>query len=251
VSEGIPKRDARSLVETALAQSAPAPVETAAASAEIEPVPASPSDEDVAVMIETYFELESPIERDALFDQLAAISHPQLDAFLRTMMTTDEDEYLRSAAAAELAKRGDAAAIAVIEADLEDPQEPHFFEQAIEVLSQVRGRAFYTTLTQIWQDPDRDADQRRIAMVAMESLDAEQALTDFVNAIDATTDISTMADDLIEGAMLAFVRHAYRPAEHSLSNLRDRIAAAPLDEEERAELIGFIQEGLDLLAGSY
>jgi len=213
--------------------------------------PAAPvgplSDTDVTALIETYFELESPVERDALFDRLAAVDNPKVDAFLHAMMTTDEDEYMREAAALELARKGDSAAIAAIMDELDDPDDPQAFAQALDALGQSRGPAFYATLKQIWMDPDRDTDQKRQVMLAMEQLDTARALNDFVQLIEATTEPTAMSDDMIEGAMLAFVRQNHRPALPVLTALRERIAASSLDDEERTELTQFIQEGIDLL----
>jgi hypothetical protein len=99
----------------------------------------------------------------------------------------------------------------------------------------------------LWQDPNRDADQRREAMLGLESIDAARALSDFVAFLEGITDIQHMPDDQVEVAMMAFARHEHAAAKPALEALRQRILAAPLDESERAELAGFIGEGLALL----
>src|SRR5688500_6101154 len=127
---------ARSLVSSVLQKldSAPAPESEAAP----DPPPADPA-EEARELIDVYFELESPSERDALFDRLVALDTPVVTEFLGAMFVSDEDEYVRAAAAAELARRGNAEAIASLEADLADPEEQFFFEHAVQVLSEFRG----------------------------------------------------------------------------------------------------------------
>jgi HEAT repeat protein len=168
--------------------------------------------------------------------------------FLRAVMEEDEDEYVRAAAAGELARRGDVSAAAALASDLEDPEEPFFFEHAVQVLAEIGGAAFYDRLAQIWRDADRDADQRRAAMLGMETADSGKALTDFAAMIGGIDDIAAMPDDQVEVAIATFVRHDYGEAIASLTALRDRIAAAALEAEERRELVGLVQEGIDLLA---
>lgn len=205
------------------------------------------SEADIADLIEIYFEIEKPEERDVVFDRISAVHAPIVDEFLRVMMQEDEDEYMRSAAAGELARRGDAIAVQLIESDLEEPDDIYFFEHAVEVLGALRGAPFYDTLQAIWHDSERDADQRRAAMVGMEAVDAPRALADMRRFIDAMVDVETLADDQLEVAMAAFARHAYTEATTPLRALHDRILASPLDDEEKQELAGLVAEGLALL----
>ncbi len=199
-------------------------------------------------LIEVYFQLEEPIERDLAFERITALDVPIVTEFLRAMMEEDEDEYVRSAAAVELAKRGSAEAVALLEADLQDPEEPFFFSQAVQALSLVRGASFYDTLRSIWHDNERDAEQRREAMLGLEGLDTERALADFAAFIDGQAEIESMADDQVEVAMLAFARNGYKAAAGPLGNLKERVLKTDLDPEEREELAAFLQEGIDLLA---
>lgn len=206
------------------------------------------SEDDAATLIEVYFDLEEPEERDALFDRLVALKSPLVTNFLRAMMEEDEDDYVRAAAAAELAKRGVDKAIGHLEDDLADPQEPFFFEHAIAVLSEVRGVGFYDTLSQIWHDPERDGDQRREAMLGMEALDLERAMADFTQMVADQHDIETLPDDQLEVAIMAFVRHGHTEAVAALEGLQERIRAAEnIDADERTELAAFVGEGIDLL----
>jgi hypothetical protein len=203
---------------------------------------------EAATLIDLYFELEDSTERDVLFDQIVALSQPVVTEFLRTMMEHDEDDYVRAAAAAELARRGSPEGLAALEADLAEPEELYFFEHAVQVLSELKGPAFYDTIEALWRDPERDADLRREAMVGMEISDPARAMADFLGLIDSVTDVSHMPDDQIEVAMLAFVRHEHVAALAALQGLRQRIAATEMDADERAELVAFVQEGIDLLA---
>jgi HEAT repeat protein len=245
---GDDKADARALVSSVLSQVTAASPKGAPGG---EPAPtaaaAAGGDQDAAELIDVYFELEQPAERDALFDRLVQIPSPLVTEFLRTMLGEDEDEYVRAAAAAELARRGVAEGYAALEQDLDDPEEPFFFEHAIRVLSEVRGTGFYETLAAIWRDPQRDGDQRREAMLGMEHLDLERALGDFLQLVEASTDIEAMPDDQLEVAIMAFVRHDFEPALPALVGLSERVAAAALDPSDAAELRAFIQEGIDLL----
>ncbi len=234
------------MVESILA-STPAPIPAAVPTAN---EPTHAVEEDVADLLEVYFELETPEERDALFDRISTSHTPLVDAFLRVMMAEDEDDYMRSAAAGELARRGDAEAITLIEADLDEPDELFFFEHAMEVLSELRGESFYDALSKIWHDPDRDADQRRAAMVGMEQIHAGRALTDFCAFVDGMHDVDALPDDQLEVAMAAFARHEHVEAVRHLEALRARILAASLDEDQRHELAGFVQEGIALLTRS-
>jgi hypothetical protein len=228
------------------------PLPPAVASLEEHRTPAEDGAEDAAeaeaaTLIDLYFELEDAIERDVLFDQIVALSQPIVTEFLRTMMEHDEDDYVRAAAAAELARRGSPDGLAALEADLVEPEELYFFEHAMQVLSELKGPAFYDTIEALWRDPERDADLRREAMVGMETSDPARAMADFVGLIESVTDVSHMPDDQIEVAMLAFVRHEHVAALAALQGLRQRIAATEMDADERAELVAFVQEGIDLL----
>lgn len=204
---------------------------------------------DAATLIELYFELEDPDERDAVFDKLAAIRVPIVDDFLRAMMEEDEDEYARAAAAAELARRGDQAGLAFLEANLNDPDDFFLFEHAVRTLAQLRGPDSYEAFAAIWRNPERDADERREAMIGMETASPERALPDFAAFIDSLHDVHALPDDQVEAAIMAFLRHSYAEAIPVLEGLRERVRGAQIDEEEREELVGLVQEGVDLLSG--
>lgn len=210
--------------------------------------PAAVDEEQEAVeLIELYFELEQPDERDVVFERLRQIQLPLVDEFLATMMREDEDEYIQASAAAELAARGIPEGIARLEADLEEPEEVFFFEQAVRVLSELRGDAFYDTLAGIWQDAQREDELRREAMLAMEALAPERALQDFADFVAGLTDIQAMPDDQLEVAIMAFVRHEITAIIPELEGLRERIAASEVDAASKEELVELVDSGLTLL----
>jgi HEAT repeat protein len=236
--------------EPSAANGSIAPAEPSSAPAETlaDSPPPSTDDREAGNLIDVYFELEGPQERDALFDQLVQIPSPLVNDFLRVMMHQDEDEYVRAAAAAELARRGVADGIQALMHDLDDPEEPFFFEQAVQVLCEVLGSDFYDTLVALWRDTNRDAGERCEAMLGLESIDPQRALGDFVIFLDGIDDVTAMEDDQVEVAMMAFVRHGYDRARPSLERLEQTVRAAPnLDVGERAELLAFVQEGIALL----
>jgi hypothetical protein len=248
-------RGTTSLIAAALAtrggdETVPAAGEGEGASgATASPERPEPTAEDAAALIEVYFELEEPDERDALLEELLGIDLPVVTAFLETMLSEDEDDALRAMAAAELARRRVPAGIEALEADLDDPEEPWYFENAVKTLCEVHGVGFYERLHAMWVDPECDGDKRRDVMVGMEMLDLDRAMRDFVALVEGTTDVEAMLDDQIEVAMMAFVRHDHKAALPALEGLRARIAAAGIDADERQELIELVQEGIDLLAG--
>lgn len=208
------------------------------------------SEEDAAALIEVYFDLEVPEERDVLMRRLVEMKLPVVTEFLKTMMHEDEDDYVRAEAAAELARRREPEGLEAIEADFDDPEEPFFFENAMKALCDIRGVGFYGTLRAMWLDPECDGDKRRDVMLGMEDLDLNRALDDFIGFVESTTDINEMLDDQIEVAMMTFIRHDHQEAIPALEGLRTRIAGADIDPDERVELGEFIQEGLDLLRGT-
>ncbi len=205
------------------------------------------ADREAAALIEVYFELEEPEERDALVDQLSALDCEVARRFLKTMMETDEDEIVRATAAAVLALRGDPDAIARLEADVSDPEDLYFFTHAVQALVELRGAAFYDTLKTIWRDPERDGDERREAMLGMETCDRARALADFLEFVAGLNDFEVMPDDELEVALLAFVRAEHKAALPALRALAERIAKSALAADERQELTSFVEEGIALL----
>ncbi|MEL6543250.1 MAG: HEAT repeat domain-containing protein, partial [Myxococcota bacterium] len=105
-----------------------------------------PDHGDAAQLIDLYFTLDDPLERDACFDEIIATSAPVVIEFLRAMLQGDQDEYVRASAAAELARRGDAEGRAALLEDLNDPENIDFFSHALQTLSETDGEAFYDQL---------------------------------------------------------------------------------------------------------
>ena len=84
--------------------------------------------------------------------------------------------------------------------------------------------AYFETLAQIWRS-DRSPDERRVAMVLMEQLDAPRTLQLYRDFIATLGDVAQFPDDQVEVMMLAFVRHEDTGAVGSLEGLLERLAA--------------------------
>ncbi|HET6347320.1 MAG TPA: HEAT repeat domain-containing protein [Myxococcota bacterium] len=209
---------------------------------------ATGDDANATELVELYFQLEEPDERDAVFEQLAALDSPVVTEFFEAMMDRDEDEFMRNAAAVELARRGHGGALAVLEEELRNPTELLFFEQAVQVLVEVRGASMYEPLRALWESPDRDPAERRELMVGMELADPLRAMEDFAGFITRIEDPRNLPDDQLEVAMMAFGRQGYTQVRPALEALKSRILAASFtDPDEQTELAAFVQEGIDLL----
>ena len=243
-------KDSKSLVQGILEQlggpGAASTPQTASEASLVDPT-LSPDDQ-ARELTDLYFDLEDPVERDVVFDKLAALDSDIVREFFASMMDHDEDDYLRAAAAAELARRGDAEALARLEDEVQDPSDLTLFTQALHALAELRGQAFYEVAAAVWRDAAREGAERREAMQVLESLDVARALQDFLAWISDITDVHTLADDLVEVAMAAFVRHDFQAALPVLQALRGRILAATWEApEEGAELAAFVNEGIALL----
>lgn len=204
---------------------------------------------DARALIELYFDLEDDDERDVILDKLTGLDHPLVTEFFEAAADEDDDELVRVRALVALTIRGDAGAIAKLDALIAEPDDLIAFDVALASLARLRGPAFYVTLTSIWQDENRSADERRSAMVAMEHLDAPRALADFLSAIATFGDAAKLPDDQLEVMLLAFVRHEHIAAKEPLKGLlaRLQVSSASMDEDERDEMLGMVQEGIDLL----
>lgn len=205
-------------------------------------------DDTVADLIEVYFTLEEPAERDVAFDTLAAVKTEATSEFFVAMMAHDEDEYMRRAAAAELARRGHPEALKSLQEDLASSSDPLAFEHALETLAEIQALKFIPVVATMWKDNSRNSLQRRAAMSVFEALDAPKALGAFIAFVEGISDIKNFPDDILEQAMAAFGRHDYQAAMPVLKQLQARMASASWeDEEEKREAIAFVGEGLALL----
>lgn len=198
-------------------------------------------------LIDVYFELEDPLERDAAFDELCVLEAPIVVEFLRSMLHGDDDDYVRAAAAGELARRGDAEGRGALLADIEDPDSLDHFTNAIEAFAEIDGEAFYPRLVELWQDPERDDDQRREAMAVMEWVAPERAVADFVGALGSLATPEALLDDQLEVMTLAFVRQDVREAIAPLDALARRVDEWNIDPSERRETVELIREAIALL----
>lgn len=200
-----------------------------------------------AELIDLYFTLEEPIERDACFDQIAALRAPVAVEFMRATMQGDADEYVRAAAAAELTRRGDAEARAALEADLADPENLDFYSNALQTLAAVDGEAFYPRLREMWHGDTLDSELALEVLAVMEQVAPQRAIEDFAQTLGSIEAPEQFRDDQFETMVMAFVRQAHAPALDVLTSLRDRAASFEMDADEHRELLEFIDEGIALL----
>ncbi|MEO1173910.1 MAG: HEAT repeat domain-containing protein [Myxococcota bacterium] len=247
------KRSAEALVQSVLAQGDGAPTKpTPPTALDDENTEFSGHAEHAAAveLIDLYFTLEEPLERDACFDQIAALRAPVVGEFMRATMQGDDDEYVRAAAAAELTRRGDPEARAALEADLQDPENLDFYTNALQTLAEVDGDAFYPRLLKMWRDDELDSELALEVLAVMEQTAPQRAVEDFAEAITAIQSPEQFRDDQFESMTMAFVRNSHGPAFEVLSGLRTRAEAFTMDKDEHRELLEFIDEGLALLRQS-
>lgn len=208
-----------------------------------------PSHLDAEALIELYFELEEEAEREIVLDKLEALDLPMVTEFWRAASHEDDDELVRVRALAVLARRGDTDALDGLRAVIEDPEDPICFEEALHALAAREGAAYFPMLESIWHDDSRSPDERRSAMTVMETVDAQRTLALFDAFIAGLGDAQAFPDDQVEIVLMAYVRLEHVAAVPLLEALLGRLGATSkdMDEEERDELLGMVQEGIDLL----
>lgn len=202
--------------------------------------------EDASILMDLYFATESPAERDLVFEQLIANPSPVIDTFLQAMLEEDDDDHMRLSAACELAKRGKPEGIQYLEAQLDEPIHLGFFLRAIDVLCTVHGPSFYDRLYAIWQDPTRDHDERRQAMLALEEIDLTRALKDYAEFVTHfADDLQHIHEDQLQAAALSFAQHDYKDAIPLLQQLKIPIQNnTTLQDEEKLLLISLLDEAI-------
>ena len=207
-----------------------------------------PTDLDARALIELYFESDDDDERDVLLGKLEAMDLPVVTEFFRAAATEDDDELIQVRALAVLARRGDAEATEALRQIAHDPDDMLVFEEALRGMATVFGTPYFETLVDIWRG-EHSPDERRVAMVVMESLDAPRTLQLYHETIATLGDAAKFPDDQVEAMMLAFVRHEDYAALPLLGAMLERLTAssAGMDEDERDELLGMVREGIDLL----
>ena len=218
----------------------PAKQEAAAPNAATE----TPSDQ-ASTLIDVYFELDEPIERDALLDQLLAIKTDEVSRFLEEMAYQDEDPFLRSCAAAELCKRGQMSFVSILEADFGDPNNAELFAQAASALTDLKGADFYPDLEAAWKSKERDPAQREEALLAMEQVDPQKTLSLVAAWLTSLKSPGVLDDELIEQAALLFARHDYAEAKRVFSHLQS--VSGQLEPTARSDFEGLLEEAQSLL----
>ena len=202
-------------------------------------------EEQASTLIDIYFELDEPIERDALLDQLMKIKTDEVSRFLEEMAHQDEDPFLRSCAAAELCKRGQLSFVSILEADFKDPNNAELFAQAASALVALRGAELFPALEAAWKSTERDPAQREEALLAMEQVDAQKTLALVTTWLTNVDSPDSLDDELIEQAALLFARHQYSEAKRVFSHLQT--IAARLDTQARTDFEGLLEEAQSLI----
>jgi hypothetical protein len=254
--DGEEKSDMTSLIQSALVDSKkqPTPNRKLQVGGETSnPVPDIAIDKEALeviqpeLLIDVFFELEDPLEREALLDELSKDQSDVTGEFYEAVFDCDEDDYIRALAGAELALRGHPRAQKSLMEDFEDPDEHFFFVLAMRTLCRLKGIEFYPVLREVWNDPLCDGDRRSAAMGGMELLDSARALEDFIDFINNIVSAHDFPDDQVEIAMATFIRHDYHRAGAVLTELQNRVLGSQMDADERQELCDFINEGISLL----
>ena len=184
----------------------------------------TPAEAQAAAML--WPELEEPLERDALIDQLAAARWPDDEAFFLAVLAHDQDLAVQHAAALALAQRAHAAGPAWLMAGLQEDDEGRF-NAAAEAIVGLEGEAAYLRLSQVWRDAARDRGIRRQALRQMEAASLPRALADIAAQLDVAT-ADSMDEAELEAALWAVAHHRYVEARPVLEHLRAHLAAPPV-----------------------
>lgn len=170
-------------------------------------------------------ELEEPLERDALIDQLAAARWPDDEAFFLALLAHDQDLAVRHAAALALAQRSHAAGPAWLVAGLQDDDEGRFNAAAFALVG-LEGEAAYLRLSEVWRDPARDRGIRRQALCQMEAASLPRALADITAQLAPAT-ADSMDEAELEAALWALAHNHHMEARPALERLRSHFAGIP------------------------
>ena len=206
-------------------------------------------DLDALTTIELFFEVDDPIERDLLVEQLSANPSGHAREFFRSAMIQDPDPYIQSQAAEALLRRGDPEATRFFYDVLADPEDLPLLNHAIQLLSHVQGESFFDVLVSLWQDEERSLEEHREALHGLEALAPERALELFGEYVRSVPNAHQLADDELALMLVIFVRHEYSQIIPDLQALLERITATPDIAPEDIELIvEEIESAIELLA---
>ncbi len=200
----------------------------------------------IAELTDLYFTLEEPGERDAFLQLLEPLQGPDVDDFLRAMQAQDEDPCMRAAAAEMRLARGQVEALDFFAAQLRQPEDELALAQAVKVWVAQHGAAAYPLLAAIWSDDGRDIDQRKEALLGMETADGARTVAELLRWCAALGSAVQIRADLLEAAMLCLLRADRAAAHAALTKLRAQILAGSLAPPQQAELDALLSQGLDL-----
>ncbi len=198
-------------------------------------------------LIDLYFAAEDPLERDLLFEQLSDIKDEMATTFLISMMSEDADPYMRQAAAGELAKRGMVEAYEYLIGQLQYADEFEFFKAALELLVTHQGQAILPLLEKIWLDPNRSAAERREALFGIQLTDTKKLMEVCGRFIDSIDPAEHFPDNILSIALGTLGQHDAQEVIPHIEGLLARISESPLEDDDKVELSGLLEEGMALI----
>jgi hypothetical protein len=213
------------------------------------PTPLADPDTEAAALIDVYFELEEPVERDVLFERLVQVPSPLVNEFLLGMLEEDQDETLRLYAARELALRGYTHAIEILEAQFNHPADIEYFLIALDALCKIRPVGFYDKLLHVWHDETRDPDEALEAMHALEDVDPDSALHDYIGFVATFgQNTETLFEDQLEVALESIERHKNMAALEAIEAAQHNLQAqTELDEDEKTMFLNSLRWCAEML----
>ena len=150
---------------------------------------------EASQLVQVYFTLEAPAERDALLDRIALLGSPLVVDFLRAMITQDEDEYVN--APPRLPSSPSVACQRASRCSRRASRMPRSRSSSrTRCAHSVRWRSGVLRHgpQDLGKTSERDAEERREAMLALETADAPRAMADFQRFVADQTDIAALAD---------------------------------------------------------
>ena len=206
---------------------------------------------EVDSLIELYFQLVDPLEREALLEKIAADDTPVGDAFLQAVMERDADANQRLQATVALAQRGDTEAQARLWQNLDVAVDAYVLHASMMALAEMGGLGLYPQFHAMWHDALRPTTVRRAALMAVEYLDAPATLAHVCDWLDTLVSndagLDTLADDIVEQALAALCRHNHAAAVPHIEALCQRLAPLAEADDGAYDILGMCRESIALI----
>lgn len=200
---------------------------------------------EIADLMDIYFELEEPAERDALFDRIILYPNAEVTEFLRAMAHNDVDDYVQLSALTELARRGDTQALEVLRYEIKESDDEEHLEQVLHAFAQL-GEAYYGDVLDFWNRTNGSTTLQVHALNVLEQMSSARLLTDLIRFVDALAHVDPIDEDLLEYAMQIFIRHNHTEGRTALQTLQKQLKERN-SNPDAVELVALLQEGIDLL----